>query len=263
MQAEQSLREGNLKQALAQLQKAVRSEPANPKLRIFLFQLLCLLGEWEKALNQLTVAGELDAANLAVVQTYREAIRCEALRAAVFSGRFSPTIFGDPQPWMALLIESLKLTAEGRSVESESLRARAFEEAPATPGSLDGKAFAWIADADSRLGPMLEAIVNGRYFWVPFQQIQRIELEKPQDLRDLVWLPCHFQWANGGIAVGLIPTRYAGSEQAEDAAIRMARRTEWLPIAEGAYRGLGQRILATDIDEFPLLDIRQIQLTPS
>ena len=35
-------------------------------------------------------------------------------------------------------------------------------------------------------------------------------------------------WANAGEAVGLIPTRYPGSEQSSDGAVRLARRTEWV-----------------------------------
>ena len=63
--AEQHLQEGRLQEALAELQNQVRKDPANPKLRTFLFQLLAVLGEWDRALTQLNVAGELDAANLA------------------------------------------------------------------------------------------------------------------------------------------------------------------------------------------------------
>ncbi len=29
----------------------------------------------------------------------------------------------------------------------------------------------------------------GKYYWVPFCRIQKIETEKPIDMRDLVWLP--------------------------------------------------------------------------
>ena len=46
MQAEQSLREGRLRDALAELQAQVRKEPADAKYRIFLFQLLAVLGLW-------------------------------------------------------------------------------------------------------------------------------------------------------------------------------------------------------------------------
>ena len=47
--AESSLRQGDLPAALAQLQEQIRDKPANAKLRIFLFQLLCVRGEWERA----------------------------------------------------------------------------------------------------------------------------------------------------------------------------------------------------------------------
>lgn len=97
MPPEQSLREGNLAQALSELQAQVRKEPASSKHRVFLFQLLCVLGDWDRALTQLQVAGEMDAGTLAMVQTYREALRCEALRAQVFGGRHSPLLFGQPE----------------------------------------------------------------------------------------------------------------------------------------------------------------------
>jgi len=116
MQAEQSLREGRVQDALTELQAAVRREPANAKYRVFLFQLLAVLGQWERALNQLNVLGEMDAASLPMVQTYREAIRCEWVRADVFAGRRSPLVFGDPEPWMALMLEAVRLGAEARGI---------------------------------------------------------------------------------------------------------------------------------------------------
>ena len=53
-------------------------------------------------------------------------------------------------------------------------------------------------------------MISGRYFWIPVQNIRQIKIEPPTDLRDLVWLPVHFTWANEGEAVGLIPSRYPG-----------------------------------------------------
>lgn len=260
MLAEESLSGGNLKDALAQLQDQVRRDPGNAKLRTFLFQLLSLTGNWERALTQLNVAGELDAGALAMVQTYREALRCEALRAEVFAGRRSPLVFGKPEQWVALLLQAARLAAEGQHAQSQEVRDQAFEFAPTTGGRIGDRAFEWIADADPRMGPMLEAIVNGRYYWIPFNRIKTVQIDPPEDLRDLVWAPAHFVWANGGETVGLIPTRYPGSEASEDGAIRLARRTEWLDSGAGIHTGLGQRMLATDIDEFPLLEIRRIDL---
>ena len=112
MPEEQLLAEGNLDEALAELQGQVRKDPSNPKHRVFLFQLLAVRGEWNRALVQLNVLGEMDPGSLAMVHTYREALRCEALRCEVFAGTKSPVVLGDPPPWIAHLIEALKLTAQ-------------------------------------------------------------------------------------------------------------------------------------------------------
>lgn len=90
MIAEELLRAGRLDDALKALQEQVRSQPSNATLRIFLFQLLAVMGQWARAQNQLKVVGELDASALPMVQTYSTAIDCEALRREVFAGRLTP-----------------------------------------------------------------------------------------------------------------------------------------------------------------------------
>src|SRR6185295_3048120 len=122
MEAEEHVRLGRLNEALADLQAEVRKRPADPKLRVFLFQLLAVQGQWDRALTQLQVVGEMDPSTLPMVQTYREALRCELLRREVFAGNRSPMFFGEPAEWMALLLSALKLTAEKRYEEAQGLR---------------------------------------------------------------------------------------------------------------------------------------------
>lgn len=258
--AAQSLKDGDPAEALAHLQEQVRARPADPKLRIFLFQLLCVLGQWDRALNQLKVASELDPGALAMAQMYGEAVRCEAIRREVFEGKKSPVVFGQPEQWLALLIESLLLAGRGEAKKSEELRLRAFDEAETSAGSVNGQPFAWICDADSRLGPVLEAVINGRYYWVPFSRVSRIAIEAPEDLRDVVWMPAHVQFENGGELVALIPTRYPGSEASADGLIALARKTVWDEVAPDAHHGLGQRILTTDAGDVPLMEIRTLSI---
>jgi type VI secretion system protein ImpE len=260
--AERCLREGDPALALQQLQEQVRLHPENARLRTFLFQLLVVLGQWQRALTQLELASSLDAAALAMTQVYREAIQCEALRAQVFAGRKSPMILGQPEPWLALLIESLLMAGSGHAAQSEALRAQAYETADAVTGAVDGTPFRWIADADSRLGPVLEAIIAGKYYWVPFAHLSEVTIEAPADLRDMVWLPAQLRFHNGGESVALIPSRYPGSEQSDQPLLALSRKTEWREVAPGVYHGLGQRILATDACEAPLLEIRHIILDP-
>ena len=268
-----SLRNADLATSLKSLQAEVRDNPSEPKHRIFLFQLLSILGQWERALGQLNVLRDLNAESLSLVQTYQETLNCEALRVAVFSGKRSPLLFGEPEPWMALMLEALKLTSQGNVAESETLRDNALQEAPVVSGtislfperavdqpvSVEVLNFGWLADADSRIGPFLEAIVNGKYFWIPFQRIKTIALEKVADLRDLVWLPARFEWANGGETVGFVPTRYVDSQTHSDDHVRLGWKTVWNELGQETYVGLGQRLLATDEDEYPLTKIHKIE----
>jgi type VI secretion system protein ImpE len=260
MTALELLRAGNLADCLKAVQGDVRAQPAEARHRVFLFQLLAVNGDWERALTQLNVAADLAPANLLMAQVCRPALACEAFRAEVFAGNRAPLVLGQPDPWLGWMIEALAASARGRHDAAADLRARALEAAPATPGAIDGHAFEWIADADSRLGPVLEAIVEGKYYWVPFCNITRIDLEPPADLRDLVWAPAQFTWANGGQSVGLIPSRYPGTQSAADPALRLARKTEWAEDQPGVYRGQGTRILATDAGEYPLLEVRALTI---
>jgi type VI secretion system protein ImpE len=260
MDAEEALRQGNPDAALTALQGQIRKHPADAKLRVFLFQLLAVLGDWNKALVQLNVAAELDSGTLAMAATYRDAVQAEALREQVFAGERDPIVFGEPQRWIALLFEALRAAGRGDAEQARGLREEAFDTAPASAGRIDGKAFSWIADADMRLGPVLEGILNGRYTWIPFQHIRSIRFDEPTDLRDLVWAPAQTTWTNGGEAIVLVPARYPGSADSDDASLRLARRTEWLERGSEFYIGLGQRMLATDRDEYPLLGIREIVL---
>jgi type VI secretion system protein ImpE len=262
--AEQAVRDADLDGALRYLQDEVRRDPSASDLRVFLFQLLSVLGQWERALTQLNIAAELDAKALAMAQMYREAIHCELLRAEVFEGKRSPVVFGEPAEWLALLIESLLVHGTPREAEAQPLRERAFEAAPPSPGSVDGTRFEWIADADMRLGPVCEAIINGRYYWVPFDRLSKIQLDAPEDLRDVVWMPAHFEFLNGGETVGVIPARYPGSETSPDPLVRLSRKTVWTEEAPEVFRGQGQRLFATDAGEHPVMDVRSILLgTPA
>jgi type VI secretion system protein ImpE len=257
MDARETLRAGDPSGALEQLKQEVRKSPRDARLRTFLFQLFCIFGEWDRAVTQLTAAAELDPLALPMAQTYRAAIRCELLRVKVFAGERTPTVFGEPEPWMSLLIEANRVLAGGRATEAAALRDSAFEQAPAASGTIDDQAFEWIADTDPRLGPMLEAVVDGKYYWVPFHRLQSLEIEPPEDLRDQVWMPARFVWVNGGESFGFVPTRYPGSESARDPQLALARRTEWRE-QEDWFLGLGQRMFTTDAGEYPLMDIRRV-----
>jgi type VI secretion system protein ImpE len=257
--AEEALHAGDPRAALAKLTEAVRAKPADPKLRTFLSQLLSVLGQWERAHTQLNVVAEMDKLAIPMRETVGHAIRCELLRAEVFAGRRTPVVFGQPEAWVAQLVESLKQQAEGNGQLAADLAAKAFEAAPTSAGTIDGQRFEWLADADSRLGPVLEVCLNGHYTWVPFQHLAKIHFDEPEDLRDCVWMPAQLSFTNGGNSVALVPTRYVGSDKSDDGLICLARKTEWQALpGEERYAGLGQRVLTSDAGDHDLMAIREI-----
>lgn len=254
------LRDGRINDAQISLENQIRSDPSNAKLRFFLFQLLCVTGDWQRALTQLNVAVELDANYLLAASMCRPALSCEALRAEIFAGKRLPLVFGEPEEWIGLMVRANQLIADQKYKAAQELRERAFDAAPAIAGSIDGNSFEWVSDVDSRFGPVLEAIIDGKYYWVPFTAVKKIQIESPVDLRDVVWIGAYFTWINGGETFGLIPVRYPGSHASTDNTLRLARKTEWTEQQNDTYIGLGQRVFATDKDEYAILQIRQIEL---
>lgn len=266
MSVQESLKQGDLGETLKQLQDTVRDNPSDSAARIFLFQLLAVMGNRDRALTQLNVAAELDSEALLMAQTCRPLLQCEAYRQQVFEGDRAPLVFGQPEEWVALLIQTLPLVADDSGERGEaawSLTEKAFAAAPDCSGTINGTPFEWIADADMRLGPVIEAVVDGKYYWIPFHNIASLEISEPEDLRDLVWLPVEFTWANGGQSVGFIPPRYAGSESVENDQCALARYTYWTDHGAGFYTGIGQKTLTTDQGDFPLLEVRNITFNGS
>ena len=225
-----------------------------------LFQLLIVGGQWERALTQLGVLNDMKVEAEDFVRTYREVIRCELFRKEVFAGTKTPLVLGEPPEWIARLTEALRLLGAGRIEEAAALRAAAFDAARAVPGRLNGEPFEWIADADVRLGPVCEAMLNGKYYWIPFERLARIEVEAPTDLRDLIWAPGKLTFQNGGEHVAFLPARYPGSEAALDDDVRMCRRTQWHDLGSETHVGMGQRMFATDAGETAILEARLIEL---
>ena len=261
--ATEALKVGDLTAALGALQNQVRADPGDAKLRIFLFQLLCVMGDWKRAITQLKLCAELDALAIPMAQTYREGIICEVFREKVFAGEKDPMIFGEPLEWVALMIEANRAMGAGKTAQAAELRAKAFDQVPDAPGTLNGTEFEWVADADMRLGPLLEIVINGKYYWMPFSAIDTLRVEAPEDLRDAVWTAAQVKLKNEGECVALIPTRYAGTATTGDHAAMMARATTWADAGDDTFVGTGQRLLTIGELDVALMDLRELVMDPA
>jgi len=258
MTAETLLHAGDPHAAQEALQGQVKKQPADPKLRVFLFQLMAINGQWKRAQAQLEITGQLDSEAEPMVQAYRDVLNCELHREAVFKGKSKPLIFGEPEEWVALLVEAQQAFSRGEADLFSKLNEQAFEKADTRSGKINGDNFDWLADADQRFGPVFEFMFNGQYYWVPMSRVSKLHTDKPTDLRDLIWLPAEVTWTNGGKIMVMIPARYPCIEGVSGNGL-LARRTDWVTRTDDLVEGTGQRVFATDQDDYSLLQVRSIE----
>lgn len=225
---------------------------------MFLFQFLCVTGEWQKARAQLSALAQLSPDAQMLSAAYGQAIDAEIARADAFSGKAPVALLVKSDGWAQDLAASLGHAVAGRVNEADEARSRAFDAAPDTPGTLNGEAFDWIADADSRFGPALEAIIAGKWGLLPFDSVDYIRCEGPSDLRDTIWLPVQIGFRSGQSVAGFLPTRYPGSETSSETGDVLARATRWIEGVSGET-GLGQHVLTLSNGEsHGLLSLRDL-----
>ncbi|MEJ8827315.1 type VI secretion system accessory protein TagJ [Variovorax humicola] len=251
-----------LSEALARAEADVRVKPQEVRARWLLFELSCVLGQWERALKQLQTWAGLSRDNESTAHVMRGLIRAEHQRMELFAGRAEPATLaagGRSAPaWMAGLGEALRLAAPGdaAAVEAADLaRETALGQAPDTAGVSNLMSFAWVSDSDTRLGPVCEVILAGAYRWLAFRDLASIAKAAPAHLLDLVWVQVDLVLRDGTALKGYMPTRYPVHAGDRDALL-MARETVWTDVGQTGVIARGQKMWATDAGDMALLDLR-------
>jgi len=258
MDAATYLKQGQLEECKAQLFSEVKKDPSNLELRIFLFQLSCIRKDWPRALSQLEVLRGLSDSTLSLVNTYQQIIDCEKKREKIIAGEQEPTCFGEPAQWLALYVEAWRSANELNFKQAQSLINQAADLAPVRSGEIDGERFEWISDGDVRFGPSIEIMLNGGYYWLPFDYVSEIQFEPVEDLRDLVWRPANLTLKNKGKLIIFVPVRYPTGSNTGDQHL-LSRTCDWDEPVEQFYIGNGQRVFLTDQAEHPILSITTIK----
>lgn len=266
MSSLRELKSGSLNELVESIKQRIRKAPQNADLRAQLFQLLAIQGQWSKAADQLKLSGEMNEQAQPSVVLYINAIEAENERMEVLAGNKMPAVFAEPPAWMALLLQALQESGQ----QANHLREQALEMANAVAGEIETldesvQPFEWLTDGDGRLGPVCEFISNNRYGWVPFEQIDEINLIKPDGLTDLIWAQAELRLLDGRSHMGLIPVRYPEVSETyqADEALSLAHKTEWESLSETMYIGHGQKVLIGDNQEAALLDIRRLRFFPA
>lgn len=259
----QQLAGQSLASALERLENDIRQHPAQADLRAAFVQLLCLAGNWTRATLQLKSWLALTPAAQPTVTLLEQAIQGEKQRAAVFAGEATPKMPDHAWPWLGTFSQALGLPVQ----EANTRREQALLEVQLNPGKLidtdqNAYPFDWLMDGDARLGPVCEVIVNGKYFWIPFQAIQEISFQAPVSVTDLVWRHASVVLTDGSEQVCQIPVRYPLTENNEDSEL-LSQTTQWEAIDQQGYfyQGKGQKIWLNDQQEFPILSLSVVSFT--
>jgi type VI secretion system protein ImpE len=194
--------------------------------------LLCFAGEFERALKQLEVLAGLSREARLGALLYLGALHAEQTRQEMFAAGTYPTGNGPP---------------------------------PSPTGTLNGRPFQSLVDADPRIGARLEVFAAGQYLWIPMIHLASVRIPPPKQLRDLLWVPATVRTGPGfrGTELGevLLPTLAPGTWEYPDDAVRLGRVTEWVSM-NGQEVPLGQKLLVVDGEEVPILEVRELDIVP-
>lgn len=258
MDAQELLRSGDLTGARAMLAEELRRTPGDSRARQFFWQLIAVAGDWDKAATQLRALAAADPKAMMMANVFGQALGAMKSRDAVFAGKERPVSIVGSEPWVEALLDALHATtvlAPDAAARSEA----ALAAAPATPGMLDGERFDWIADADTRFGPMLEVIIGDTYGFVPFAAMKRMKAKEPEDLRDFVFHAVEIELRSGQTSLAMVPVVYPGTHAYGKPLLNLARATEWIDTGGGEV-GFGQRLLTTDAADVEFLAVRDLRL---
>jgi type VI secretion system protein ImpE len=239
---------------LADAEAKVRSQPAQVAHRWELFQLLCVLGQWERAIQQLQVCARQQPDQVATAHACRDLIRAEKWRRNVFKGNRTPGFLFEPQPWVQGLVEALELTARGEIESADRVREAALDQATTVSARFCETHADWIGDSDSRLGPICEIITSRQYRWLPIAEIAAWKIERPATLLELIWAPCKLALRDGSAVLGFMPARYPALPEDDDA-LRLGGRTEWRETGRTAVIGMGRKTWTTSAGDFSVFEL--------
>jgi type VI secretion system protein ImpE len=261
MNANDLFKAGQLQQAVDAQLKEVKAHPQDHGKRLFLFELLAFSGDLDRARRQIDVVKYDDVEQEATAQQYRNLLDAEGLRRRLFRESLQPMFFGDVLEHVRHRLEAINRLREGRAAEAAELLAKANAEAPVVSGKLNGKPFEILRDLDDLFGTVLEVLGNGRYFWVPLEQVATLAMKPPQCPRDLLWVPARLELYDGATGEVYLPVLYPGSHEHTDVQVKLGRSSDYTGGDGSPVRGAGQHEFLAGDDAIGLLEWRELEVT--
>jgi type VI secretion system protein ImpE len=261
--AKELFRSGELAAAITQLISEVKARPTDTSARIFLFELLCCAGEWDRAERQLDVIATQGAQTELGVMAYRNCLRAERERRKLWAEGGEPHFLADPPAYVDWHLSAIHQSREGKFAEARALLDQAEEQRPAMPGNADGTAFYDLRDADDFVAPVLEVAIKDQYAWIPFEQVRRLQVGKPEQLRDLLFAPVRVELVDGTQGQFFMLAMYAATHEAANEQAKLGRATEWQAYSDDLARGVGARLWMVGDDDKVVFDVESVEFQAS
>jgi type VI secretion system protein ImpE len=249
---------GDLKGAVESALNLVKTNPTNAAARIFLFELSCFSGDWERAEKQLEVIGHQDANAMIGSLIYRQNFKCERDRMRLFSDGLSPEFVTAKPPYVDDLLSAINRIREGNILEARTILDKVEEERPAFSCDVNGVGFSDIRDYNDPTMCVFEVFIKDSYVWLPFEQVASIKFTKPKTLRDLFWVQGEVEMLNGTAGEMFFPALYSGSWKSENDAVRLGRMTDWDDLGDDVFLGKGTKLFWMDGKDRSILDIETL-----
>jgi type VI secretion system protein ImpE len=261
MDAKDLIRAGKLADARTLLVAEVKAAPADAGRRTLLFQVLCFLGEWDKAGRHLDTLAAQDLKSEVGAQVYRNLIHAERAREEVFTSNMRPSFMPSTPPYAEAFFLVWDLLAQGRTEEAEAAHASIFKGLPLPSGTLNSNPFTGFRDTDSFIAPFLESFVHDRYVWLPITAVREITIAPPKTLFDTIWLSCHLTTWEGLAMNCYLPVLYPLSHRHEDDRVRLGRMTDWKSAGGSFVRAMGQHVFEVGEEDVNMLEIRELMFS--
>jgi len=256
-----SLINRGLAREMEDINAAIRAEPLAASHRLALGRLRLVQGEYPKALQQLQLACQFDAESEPEAQLIRMLVRAEQTREAVFEGKILPDLLEAAPAWLEKLIGALRESGE----KATAMRQEALSEASPSKGHYgesEPSPFEWIADGDERLGPVIEVVLGGTYYWIPFEKVESIHIPPPKRVMELVWAPVDLKLVGHPAgSIVYMPARYIPPREGERTdAILTGTETAWQELPGGGWQGHGRRTWYVDGEPLGMFEAGRISL---
>lgn len=252
---------GNLSGAIEAALNHVRANPTDIPARIFLFELSCFSGDWDRAVKQLDVIGDQDGNAMIGSMIYRQNFKAERDRARYFSDGLQPGILAPPPTYVEDLIQANNRIREGNIAEARALLDTIEEERPAFKALVNRAEVSDFRDYNDPTMCIFEVIFKDQYVWLPIEHVQKVEFFKPKSLRDLYWIQAQVELVEGTNGEMFFPSLYSGSWKSDNDQVRLGRMTDWRSMGEETYIGEGTKLFWMDGRDKSILDIQTIEFS--